>query len=88
MPRWRAAKRVASKRVEVRPGEKALAPNVDHPQGFAVENETRRPLTVSFRFDLAAHVMMVVVEEPGAARRPPGEASTGGYAQPSPEQPV
>jgi hypothetical protein len=62
-----------SRRVEVKPGEMALAPRVEDPRGFALENQTGRSLTVSFRYDLAAHVQTIVVEDPRLARRRGGE---------------
>lgn len=77
-----------SKRVEVRPGQTAVAPNVDHPRGFAVRNASGRPLSVTFRFDVEAHVMTVVIEEPRTVRRSPGEAGAGGFLQPPPDQPA
>jgi hypothetical protein len=69
----------ASKRVQVQPGDVALAPRVDDPRGFAVANQTGRALTVSFRYNSDAHIQTVVIEEPRPARRAAGEpeASAG-----------
>ena len=64
-----------SRRVQVRPGELAYAPRVDDPHGFALENRTGSPLTVSFRYDARARVQSVVVEDPRAARPLRGEAN-------------
>ncbi len=65
--------RTRSRRVKVRPGEAALAPRVDDPRGFAIENELGQPLTVSFRYDFATRVQTVVVEPPQPRRTLPGE---------------
>ena len=83
MPRRRV-----SKRVEVRPGGAALAPKVDDPLGFALQNESGGPLTVTFNFDTTTHVMTVVVEERRPSRRPPGEADRSWNEQPTGDLPV
>ncbi len=62
-----------SKRVHLRPGQMAAAPKVDRPRGFAIENFSGRPLTVSFRYDAERHIQTVVVEEPRPAHRTTGE---------------
>ena len=72
MPRPRV-----SKRVEVRPGATAVAPTVDDPQGFAVQNSSDQPVTVSFRFDTQAHIMTVVLEGKQPVERLPPELSSG-----------
>jgi hypothetical protein len=77
-----------SKRVRIARGDTAVAPTVDHPQGFAVENSTSHALTVSFRFDPIAHVMTVVIEEPRGARRLPRETGTEAFGPSSPDQPA
>ena len=66
MPRPRT-----SRRVQVRSGETAIAPRVEDPRAFAVENQSGQALTVSFRYDAERHVQTVVVEAPRPARRPP-----------------
>ncbi|HEX9050803.1 MAG TPA: hypothetical protein VF841_09750 [Anaeromyxobacter sp.] len=69
-----------SRRVQVRSGETALAPRVDDPRGFALENQSGGPLTVSFRYDAERHVQTIVVEEPRPILRIP--------STPADEQPV
>ncbi len=66
-----------SRRVQVRPGDLAVAPRVDDPRGFAIANRSERALVVSFRYDAEAHIQTVVVEEPRPARRPPRELQHG-----------
>jgi hypothetical protein len=58
-----------SKRVRVESGQKAIAPRVDHPIGFAIENDSGLSLSVSFKYDATAHIQIVVVEpaRPGPA---------------------
>jgi hypothetical protein len=67
-----------ARRVKVESGQKALAPTVDHPIGFAIENRSGRSFTVSFKYDTHAHVQIVVVEEHRPGRRLPGEAHSEG----------
>jgi hypothetical protein len=67
-----------SRRVKVQPGEKAIAPRVDHPLGFGIENQSGRSLTVSFKYDAESHVQTVVVEEHRPARRLPGDVERTG----------
>jgi hypothetical protein len=66
-----------SKRVEVKPGEKAIAPRVDDPRGFAVENRSGRPVTASFSYDAKTHVQTVVLEEHRPDRHPGDVHPTG-----------
>ncbi len=47
----------------------ALAPRVDDPRGFAIENYSGRALVVSFRYDAERHIQTVVVEKPRRRRR-------------------
>ncbi len=47
----------------------ALAPRVDDPRGFAIENYSGRALIVSVRYDAEKHIQTVVVEEPRPHRR-------------------
>lgn len=51
-----AARIARSRRVTSQPGEKAIAPPVDHPSGFGIENRSGRSLTVSFKYDAEALV--------------------------------
>jgi hypothetical protein len=60
-----------TKRVAIRPGQAAIAPRVDRPLGFGVENAAGRPLTVSFSYDDRTHVMTATVEEDRAKQRAP-----------------
>lgn len=73
-----AARVAKSKRVNVQPGEKAIAPRVDHPMGFGIENHSGRSLTVSFKYDAETHVQTVVVEEHRPVRRVPGDVHPAG----------
>jgi hypothetical protein len=70
-----------SRRVQVQPGGKAIAPRVDDPRGFALENASGRSLTVSFRYDEEQHVQTIVVEEPRPTRQIPGEAQSHGTGE-------
>lgn len=67
-----------SKHVEVQPGEKAIAPRVDHPVGFGIENHSGRSLTVSFKYDVESHVQTVVVEDHRPGRRLEGDVHPAG----------
>ncbi len=58
-----------SERVEVRPGAIAIAPSIDDPRGFAVQNRSGHPLVVSFGFEPGAHVMVAIVEDARSAPR-------------------
>ncbi len=66
----------ASKKVVVRPGQAAIAPRVDDPRGFAAQNDSGMPLTVSFSYDEATHVMTVVIDGREAAGRLPRDSET------------
>jgi hypothetical protein len=67
-----------AKRVKVETGETAIAPRVDDPRGFGIENHSGQELTVSFRYDERTHVQIVVVERERPARQAPGEAEQPG----------
>lgn len=82
------ARRRVTKHVEVRPGKTAIAPKVDDPRGFAIDNQSSGPLTVSFNYDFSAHIMSVVVEERRPTRRPPGELDLGSKDQTSADLPA
>ncbi len=76
MARQQQPESFASKRVVVRPGQAAIAPRVDDPRGFAAQNDSGMPLTVSFSYDEATHVMTVVIGGRDAAARLPGDTET------------
>ena len=65
-------------RVKVETGETAIAPRVDDPRAFGIENRSGRPITVSFRYDETTHVQIVVVEPERIGRRASGEAESPG----------
>lgn len=67
-----------AKRVRVETGETAIAPRVDDPHGFGIENRSGHQIHVSFRYDERTHVQVVVVESEPRDRRPAGEASSSG----------
>jgi hypothetical protein len=71
-----AARLTRSKRVRVESGQKAIAPRVNHPIGFAIENDSGQALSVSFEYDDATHIQVVVVEPVRSGRRAPGEERT------------
>lgn len=73
-----AARIARSRRVKVQDGERAIAPRVDHPLCFGVENRSGRPLTVSFKYDAETHVQTVVVEEHRPGQRIPGDVHPAG----------
>ncbi len=54
-------------------GAVALAPTVDHPKGFAVQNMSGQALTISFAWDSSAHVMKVIIEGERAVVTPPAD---------------
>lgn len=62
-----------SKPVTIRPGALAVAPTVDHPKGFAVQNMSGQALTISFAWDSSAHVMKVIIEAERAVAPPPSD---------------
>jgi hypothetical protein len=64
--------------VKVQPGERAIAPRVDHPAGFGIANHSDRSLTVSFEYDAESHVQTVVVEDHRPGRRLQGDAPPAG----------
>ncbi len=66
----------ASKTVVVRPGQAAIAPRVDDPRGFAAQNDSGMPLTVSFSYDELTHVMTVVIGERVPTTRLPRDSET------------
>jgi alpha-D-ribose 1-methylphosphonate 5-triphosphate diphosphatase PhnM len=67
-----------ARRVKVESGQKALAPAVHHPIGFAIENRSGRSFTVSFKYDAHSHVQVVVVEDHLPGRRQPGDTHPEG----------
>lgn len=62
-----------SRRVKVQSGQKAIAPRVDDPHGFAIENRSGEAVTVSFRYDADLHLQTVVLEPPRPSSRVGGE---------------
>lgn len=73
-----AARVTRSRRVRVEAGETAIAPRVDDPRGFAIQNRSGRAVTVSFTYDADNHLQYVVVEAPRPSR------SLGGESHPPP----
>jgi hypothetical protein len=72
------ARLTRAKRVKVQTGELAIAPRVDDPRGFGIENRSGHSLTISFKYDPGTHVQMIVVEpEPPGRRAPGGEELPG-----------
>lgn len=65
------------KRVKVETGQLAIAPRVDDPRGFAIENRSGHALTVSFKYDEDTHVQVVVVEPDQPGRRASSETRAG-----------
>lgn len=64
-----AARVTRSRRVRVEAGETAIAPRVDDPRGFAIQNRSGHAFTVSFTYDADHHIQIVVIEAPRPARR-------------------
>lgn len=66
-----------AKRVRLEAGETAIAPKVNDPRGFGIENRSDHALTVSFRYDESTHVQLVVVEPDRPGRRASGPTYSG-----------
>ena len=63
-------RQVTSKRASVLPGQVAIAPKIDNPRGFALENRSDAELSIVFRWDEDQHIMTVVVQGAPSARLP------------------